>query len=158
MIISRISSSDFLQHEHALAGLDLDEAFLLQPHQRLANRRARDAELLRHAALVEPQVGGVVIDIHIDDSATKDVVDVVLQGEICRYRLELHAAHSFLTHAPAKDPAENGLMFNLSLVMWHTIGQQILRSGNTYRAKGRRTRRLSRSLGSTRINSHCFYS
>ena len=75
--------------EHAAPRLDLDEPLLLEAGQRLADRGARDPELLRHLALVEAQIRPFVIDVHRRDAVLQHVVNMLFQAEIAADRLEL---------------------------------------------------------------------
>ena len=63
----------------AAAGHRTHEAFALELHHRFAHRRARDAEILRELALVEPDVGARAIDIRRDNEVAQGGVRLVLE-------------------------------------------------------------------------------
>src|SRR3546814_591711 len=90
------SLEDFLARlahdEDAAARDDGDQPLLLQPGQRLADRRAADAELLGKLPLVELQLGIVGIDVHRGDALAQRLVDMPLQAEGVRDRLEFELA------------------------------------------------------------------
>src|SRR3546814_4632356 len=90
------SDLDFLARlahdEDAAARDDGDQPLLLQPGQRLADRRAADAELLGKLPLVELQLGIVGIDVHRGDALAQRLVDMPLQAEGVRDRLEFELA------------------------------------------------------------------
>ena len=69
-------------HIDAAARHRADKAFALELRHRLAHRRAADTEILRQAALVEPDLGAAAIDIHRSDRALER--DVRLALKICR--------------------------------------------------------------------------
>src|SRR3954451_398592 len=73
--------------EDAAPWLDLDEPLLLEPGQRLADRGAGDAELLRHLALVEAQIRPLVIEVHRRDAVLQHLVNVFFEAEIAANRL-----------------------------------------------------------------------
>ena len=77
--------------KNALAGLDFDEAFLFQLGQRLADRRAGNAELLCDLPFIEAQVGPFGIDVHVHDGVAQDLVDMILQREVHSYRFKFGA-------------------------------------------------------------------
>ena len=67
--------------EDAAAGDDPDQAFLVELRQRLAQRRAADAEALRQIALVEPQLGVVGVDVHVHDGGLERLVGARLEAQ-----------------------------------------------------------------------------
>jgi hypothetical protein len=58
------------------------EAFLVEAHQGLAQRRAADAELFRQAAFVEAEFRVVVVDVHGGDGGLQLVVNPGLEAEV----------------------------------------------------------------------------
>ena len=70
------------EDEDALAGRDAHQAFLLEPCQRLADRRAADLELLGQLPLVQPQLRPLGIDVHRRDALLEHVVDVPFEAEV----------------------------------------------------------------------------
>ena len=93
------------QLDHLAPGLahDIDaaarhrahEALALELRHRLAHRRAADAEILRQAALVEPDLGAAAIDVHGGDGVLERGIGLAL--EICRARQRIDE--------PVGDPA-----------------------------------------------------
>ena len=67
--------------EDAAARNDPDQALLVELRQRLAQRRAADAEALRQIALVEPQLGIVGVDVHVHDGGLERLVGARLQAQ-----------------------------------------------------------------------------
>src|SRR5581483_9635284 len=67
--------------ENAAARHDLDQPFLVQLGERLAQRRAADAEALRQVALVETQLRVIGVDVHVEDGRLERVVGARLEAQ-----------------------------------------------------------------------------
>lgn len=78
--------------EDALPRHHLDQPLLGEPGHGLADRRARDAELAGERALVEAEVGRLVVDPRIEDRLAQLAIDMVGQAEIPPDRFERHRA------------------------------------------------------------------
>ena len=84
-----------LDDEHAAPGLVAHEAFLLQHRQRLADRRAAHAERLRQAALIEPHIPGLAVDVHVGDRGFQRLVGQRPQARRRNDRLDREIFHHF---------------------------------------------------------------
>ena len=81
VIISTISRFDLRTTISAAPRHRADEAFLLQHRQRLADRRAAHAEVLRKLAFVEPDLERVAVDVHLGDRALDRLAGLRAQAD-----------------------------------------------------------------------------
>ena len=85
--LERRPGGDHLDHLALGLAHDIDaaarhrahEALALELRHRLAHRRARDAEILRQLALVEPDVGARAVDVGGNDDVAQGGVGLVLE-------------------------------------------------------------------------------
>ena len=118
--------------EDAAARDDPDEALLVELRQRLAQRRAADAEALRQIALVEPQLGLVGVDVHVHDGGLERIVGARLQAQAFADRGDLQLGVGHVTPRPS-------LGFGYRLVLgipYATLTQPASRSSLTARPCG----------------------
>ena len=81
--------------EYATACDDLDEAFAFELRQRLAQRRAGDAEALGQVAFVEFQLGAGVVNVEISDRSLQRFIGARLEAQtlVDRNDLQLQPGH-----------------------------------------------------------------
>src|SRR3954447_4184451 len=82
----------------AAARQDADQALVLQAGERLAHRRAADAEVGGERLLVEPEVGIVVVDVHREDRLAQRVVGELSDARLGTERRNDQLAAQLLGH------------------------------------------------------------
>ena len=112
VIISITSRLDFAHHHDAAARHGTDKTFLFQHRQRLADRRAADAQLLRELALVEADLARVAVDVHVGDGALDGLAGLLAQADADLQRRDPKARGDGVVRHPA-------LLMMLAHCMWY---------------------------------------
>ena len=121
-------------HDDAAARHGLDEAVLLQHRDRFANGRAADAEAFRQCALVEHDLLGRRIDVHLEDGFLQGLIGLVLEAGLRRnpddrdFCLGHEWAAPWFVSVRARPISSRGDVFlseEFSINFWHTKCQNV---------------------------------
>ena len=108
-------------HDHAAPRHRADEPLLLQHRQRLADRRAADAEVLRQLPFVQADLAGMAVDVHFGDGALDRVAGLLAQADADLQRLDLQARRNGVVRHPA-------LLTSCAYCIWYATAWQGPRS------------------------------